>query len=145
MAAAAASRRGMPDRFVKGHAPGNHYVIIDPDALTFRLDADAVVRLCDRHRGIGSDGILALAASTRADAGLRLRDPAGGQAGKSGNGVRIFAPWLPDEGRVPGDACTIETPGGIVACRLHRRDGRIEDITVDMGAATFRSRERPGA
>jgi diaminopimelate epimerase len=135
----------MPDGFVKGHALGNDYVVVDPGALTFRLDADAVVRLCDRHRGIGSDGILALAGSTSADAGLRIWNPDGSQAEKSGNGVRIFARWLADEGRVPGDAFTIETPGGIVACRLHRRDGRIEDITIDMGAATFRSQDIPCA
>src|SRR5262245_33126745 len=145
MVAAAASRRGMPDGFVKGHALGNDYAIVDPGDLSFRLDAATIVRLCDRHRGIGSDGILALAPSTRADAGLRIWNPDGSSAEKSGNGVRIFARWLAEEGRVPGNAFTIETPGGIVACRLHRRDGRIEDITVDMGTATFRSQDIPCA
>src|SRR4029453_17051872 len=145
MAAAAASQRGMPDGFVKGHALGNDYVVVDPGALTFRLDADAVVRLCDRHRGIGSDGILALASSTCADAGLRIWNPDGSEAEKSGNGVGVFAGWVAEEGRVPGDAFTIETPGGIVACRLRHREGRIEDITVDMGTATFRSQDIPCA
>jgi diaminopimelate epimerase len=135
----------MRDGFVKGHALGNDYVVVDPGHLTFRLEAATVVRLCDRHRGIGSDGILALAPSTRADAGLRIWNPDGSTAEKSGNGVRIFARWLADEGRVPGDAFSIETPGGIVTCRLHRREGRIEDITVDMGTATFRSQDIPCA
>src|SRR4029450_9168783 len=105
MAAGAASRRGMPDRFVKGHAVGNDYVVVDPDALTFRLDADAVVRLCDRHRGIGSDGILALAASTRADAGLRIWNPDGCQSEKSGNGVGICPRRAAGQGGGPRDGC----------------------------------------
>src|SRR5262249_32805778 len=110
---------------------------------TFPLDAATVVRLCDRHRGIGSDGILALAPATQADAGLRIWNPDGSTAEKSGNGVRIFARWLAGGGRGPGGALTLQTPRGILARRLHRRDGRIEDITVDMGTASFRSQDIP--
>ena len=135
----------MADAFVKGHALGNDYVVVDPGSLSFPLHAAAVRRLCDRHRGIGSDGILALVPSTRAAAGLRILNPDGSEAEKSGNGLRIFARWLADEGRIASDHFTVETPGGIVGCRLGRRDGRIEDIAVDMGMATFRSEDIPCA
>ncbi len=133
----------MTDAFAKGHALGNDYLVVDPAALSFSLGEDAVQRLCDRHRGIGSDGVLALAPSTRADAGLRILNPDGSEAEKSGNGLRIFARWLADTGRVSADRFTIETPGGTVACELRRRAGRIEDIIVDMGSATFRSQDIP--
>jgi len=135
----------MADTFVKGQALGNDYLVVDPAALSFRLDAAAVRRLCDRHRGIGSDGVLALAPSARADAGLRILNPDGSEAEKSGNGLRIFARWLVEEQRVASDSFTIETPGGVVRCRLRRSRGQIADITVDMGSATFRSEDIPCA
>jgi diaminopimelate epimerase len=119
--------------------------VVDPAALSFLLDAAAVRRLCDRHRGIGSDGVLALAPTDRADAGLRILNPDGSEAEKSGNGLRIFARWLVEERRVAGDSFTVETPGGVVRCRLRRSRGRIADITVDMGTATFRSADIPCA
>src|SRR4029450_8042106 len=106
MATPPASRRGMTDAFVKGHALGNDYVVVDPGALSFSLDAAAVRLLCDRHRGIGSDGILAVPSSARAVAGLRIWNPDGSEAEKSGNGLRIFARWLAEEGRVAGDSFT---------------------------------------
>lgn len=133
----------MPDIVVKGHALGNDYLVVDPTALSFPLEPAAVRLLCDRHRGVGSDGILALAPSQRADAGLRIFNPDGSEAEKSGNGLRIFARWLAEDGRVAGDRFTVETPGGIVTCALRRVAGRIEDITVDMGRASFRSEDIP--
>jgi diaminopimelate epimerase len=135
--------KAMADAFVKGHALGNDYLVVDPAALSFPLDAAAVRRLCDRHRGVGSDGVLALVPSDRADAGLRILNPDGSEAEKSGNGLRIFARWLSVEGRVTGDRFTVETPAGIVGCRLRRTDGQIDAITVDMGVATFRSEDIP--
>jgi diaminopimelate epimerase len=128
---------------VKGHALGNDYLVVDPAALSFAVAPATVRLLCDRHRGVGSDGVLALAASRVADAGLRIWNPDGSQAEKSGNGLRIFARWLAEEHRIAGDRFTIETPGGVVTCVLQRDAGRIADITVDMGRASFRSQDIP--
>jgi diaminopimelate epimerase len=135
----------VPDTFAKGHALGNDYLVVEPASLSFALTPDAVRRLCDRHRGVGGDGVLALVPSERADAGLRILNPDGSEAEKSGNGLRIFARWLVEDGRVPGEHFRVETPGGIVECRLRRQGGRIADITVDMGAASFRSEDVPCA
>jgi diaminopimelate epimerase len=135
--------RAVADTFVKGHALGNDYVVVEPAALSFALTPDVVRRLCDRHRGVGSDGVLALVSSERADAGLRIFNPDGSEAEKSGNGLRIFARWLVEDGRVPGDRFTVETPGGVVECCIRREDGRIADITVAMGRASFRSADVP--
>jgi diaminopimelate epimerase len=131
--------------FCKGHGLGNDYLVVDAAALTFSLTPGAIRSLCDRHRGVGSDGVLALVPSSHADAGLRIFNPDGSEAEKSGNGLRIFARWLAEEGRVPGDVFTVETPGGLVACHLRRERGRIATITVDMGSATFRSERIPCA
>jgi len=131
------------NQFTKGHGLGNDYVVVEPAGLSFPLTAEAVRQLCDRHRGVGGDGVLAMVPSVRADAGLRIFNPDGSEAEKSGNGLRIFARWLAEERRVPGDAFTVETLGGIVGCLLHRVEGRVAEITVDMGSATFRSEQIP--
>ena len=129
--------------FAKGHALGNDYLVVEPACLSFALTPAMVGRLCDRHRGVGGDGVLALVPSEHADAGLRIYNPDGSEAEKSGNGLRIFARWLVESGKVAGDRFRVETPGGIVECRVNREDGRIVDIDVDMGRASFRSDDVP--
>jgi diaminopimelate epimerase len=130
---------------VKSHALGNDYLVADPSALTFALTPDAIRRICHRHLGAGSDGILALASSTRADFGLRIYNPDGSEAEKSGNGLRIFAKFLYDHGYTTQSSFSIETPGGVAHVQLHLAVGRIEQMTLDVGKATFQSREIPMA
>lgn len=131
--------------FVKSHALGNDYIVLNPEALTFPLTPKAIQLLCDRHMGIGSDGILAHVPSSRADFGLRIYNPDGSEAEKSGNGVRIFARYLYDHALVRKTAFAVETPGGIVRVNLQVHGGQVHTITVDMGAATFRSDQIPVA
>ncbi|MDR7543579.1 MAG: diaminopimelate epimerase [Armatimonadota bacterium] len=130
---------------VKSHALGNDYIVVDPAALDFALTPATIRRLCDRHLGVGSDGILALAPSAAADFGLRIYNPDGSEAEKSGNGLRIFAKFLHDHGYVSRPLFTIETPGGVAGIELHLAGGRVEQMTVDVGRATFRSTEIPVA
>lgn len=128
---------------VKSHALGNDYLVLDPSALTFELTSQAIQRICDRHLGVGSDGILALVPSARADFGLRIYNPDGSEAEKSGNGLRIFAKFLFDHGYTDRTAFTVDTPGGIAGMTLHLAGGRIEQMTVDVGRATFQSTAIP--
>jgi diaminopimelate epimerase len=133
------------DWIVKSHALGNDYLVVDPAALSFRLTPDAIRLLCDRHLGAGSDGVLALAPSARGDFGLRIYNPDGSEAEKSGNGLRIFAKFLYDHGYVRQPVFTVDTPGGVARIELHLRDGRVDQMTVDVGRATFQSAEIPVA
>ncbi len=130
---------------VKSHALGNDYLIVDPAALSFKLTRQTIVRLCDRHLGVGSDGILALAPSTRADFGLRIYNPDGSEAEKSGNGLRIFAKFLHDHGYAGQATFTVDTPGGVAGIQLHLVGGGVDQMTVDVGRATFTSTEIPMA
>lgn len=130
---------------IKAHALGNDYIVVDPAALTFRLTPPAIRLICDRHLGVGSDGILAVAPSTRADFGLRIYNPDGSEAEKSGNGLRIFSKFLYDHGYVSTPVFTVDTPGGVAAIELHLVDGRVDQMTVDVGRATFMSTEIPVA
>ena len=75
--------------FAKGHGLGNDYVVVDQADLHEPWSTRAIQKICDRNWGVGSDGILLLVPSTRADFGLRIFNPDGSEAEKSGNGLRI--------------------------------------------------------
>lgn len=126
----------MPE-FVKSHGLGNDYIVLEPSARMPELTAEMVALICHRNYGVGSDGILVPGQSATADFGLRIFNPDGSEAEKSGNGVRIFAKYLYDHGFATSPHFTIETPGGLVHANLRLVDGRVADITVDMGTARF--------
>lgn len=129
--------------FAKGHGLGNDYIVIEEAALTQPLSPRAIGRICDRHRGVGSDGILLRVPTRRADFGLRIFNPDGSEAEKSGNGLRIFAKYLWDHGHAKTETFTVDTKGGVVECRCHVLNGRVNFVTVEMGRATFRAPEIP--
>jgi diaminopimelate epimerase len=124
-------------QFVKSHGLGNDYLVLDPKTLPFELTAEAVRLICDRHKGVGSDGVLAPDAADGADFGLRIFNPDGSEAEKSGNGVRIFAKYLREHGHTDRDRIRIRTAGGIVAVRLEMDGDRVRGVTADMGPAQF--------
>jgi diaminopimelate epimerase len=124
--------------FTKGHGLGNDYLVMRDADLSAPLSTSAIVRICDRNWGVGSDGLLLHVASTRADFGLRIFNPDGSEAEKSGNGLRIFAKYLWDHGHATDPTFTVETKGGVVACHCHlSAGGRMNSVTVEMGEATF--------
>jgi len=131
--------------FAKGHGLGNDYIVIDAGDLHSPLSAAQIERICDRNWGVGSDGILLLVpAWAGSDFGLRILNPDGSEAEKSGNGLRIFAKYLWDHGHAAGaDTFTIDTKGGRVECRCHVEDGRVNLVTVEMGRCTFVAPEIP--
>lgn len=135
------------NQFVKSHALGNDYIVLDEAKLSRPLTPEAVRRICDIHYGIGSDGILLVTAKpgTGADFGVRIFNPDGGEAEKSGNGLRILAKFLFDHGYTPKPEFTVSTPGGTVRAKLHLTRGRVGEITADMGRATFVSEKIPVA
>jgi diaminopimelate epimerase len=107
----------------KYHALGNDYLVIDPRELEISLTPSVISLLCDRNRGIGSDGILygpiSLGAGTDCyDFSLRIFNPDGSEAEKSGNGLRIFSLFLYETGSVGDDLFKIGTKGGIVKSRI---------------------------
>lgn len=119
----------------KYHALGNDYLVLDPKDADEVPDSDAIVRICHRNFGLGSDGILYGPTQTdKADFGLRIMNPDGSEAEKSGNGLRIFARYLHDTGAVTEEPFTVETRGGVVTCQVG--DGA-QSITVDMGQVNF--------
>ncbi len=134
----------MKNGFFRGHGLGNDYIVMDPKDLTFKLTAKTIKTICDRNWGLGSDGILALVASKKADFGLRIFNPDGSEAEKSGNGLRIFARYLHATGKTKKKHFTVETKGGLVTIDLHiDRHGDAGAATVAMGQATFKPAALP--
>jgi len=129
--------------FHKYHALGNDYIILDPAEVPAVPAAEQIRTICRRNFGIGSDGILYGPLKTdRADFALRIFNPDGSEAEKSGNGLRIFARYLWDRKKVAKRPFTVSTPGGIVTAQL-ARDG--SSVTVEMGKVCFNSAEIPVA
>lgn len=134
----------MKNGFFRGHGLGNDYLVMNPKELTFKLTPKVIQAICDRHWGVGSDGILALVPSRKADFGLRIYNPDGSEAEKSGNGLRIFARYLHATKHTRRTTFTVETKGGIVRIQLHLdRHGDASDATVEMGQATFHPASLP--
>jgi diaminopimelate epimerase len=129
--------------FAKGHGLGNDYVVMAQADLRAPLSTKAIQRICDRNWGVGGDGILLMVPTGRADFGVRIFNPDGSEAEKSGNGLRIFAKYLWDHGHAKTPAFTVDTKGGVVECQCRVRDGRVDFVSVEMGRATFRAPEIP--
>jgi diaminopimelate epimerase len=127
--------------FYKYHALGNDYLVLDPKESPEVPESGTISRVCDRNYGLGSDGILyGPLLSEGADFGLRIFNPDGSEAEKSGNGLRIFSRYLFDTGRVGEEAFKVDTPGGRVSCEV---DANGRSISVEMGKVTFVSSEIP--
>jgi diaminopimelate epimerase len=122
-------------RFAKYHALGNDYVVCDAADWPRGFSEDAIRRICDRHFGIGSDGILwGPLPVDAAPFGLRIYNPDGSEAQKSGNGLRIFCRYLFDEGKVAGAPFDVWTLGGVVRAQVLEGGASVE---VEMGRVRF--------
>ncbi|MBN1158222.1 MAG: diaminopimelate epimerase [Bacteroidales bacterium] len=130
--------------FVKSHGLGNDYIVLDQNHMEFKLTTSVVKRICDVHFGIGSDGILLKTDTSKADFGLRIFNPDGSEAEKSGNGLRIFCKFLYDHEFTKAREFTIETKGGIARANiLETTNNKARIIRVDMGRAVFEPSKIP--
>jgi diaminopimelate epimerase len=125
-------------KLAKWHGLGNDYLVVEESALARPLTTEAIVLLCERHRGVGSDGVLLRCDVTGAfpDAVSRMRifNPDGSESEMCGNGIRIFARYLVATGAVSGSEFVIETLAGPITPRLLEGGA----VRVDMGLARFR-------
>jgi diaminopimelate epimerase len=128
-------------QFTKYQALGNDYLIVERDDFGKEHSPSAIQRICDRHFGIGSDGILVREPSSAPNEfRLQILNPDGSEAEKSGNGLRIFARYLWDQQAVGDAPFRVVTPGGAVACKVLEQG---QSVTVEMGQVSFDSRDIP--
>lgn len=127
-------------KYSKYHALGNDYLVIAPEDLDIELTAKNIERICHRNFGIGSDGILfGSLPSQDSDFALRIFNPDGSEAEKSGNGLRIFSRYLWDR-KLVKEEFSINTLGGKVKARVSD-DGK--SVQVEMGQVSFESKKIP--
>jgi diaminopimelate epimerase len=127
--------------FTKYHALGNDYIVIDPKDLPMPLTTEQVKTICHRNFGVGSDGILlGPLPSTTAKCALKIYNPDGSIAEKSGNGLRIFSRYLWDTKFVGNEEFVIQTDGGIVRSTVFENGTMVR---VEMGKVSFDSEKIP--
>lgn len=127
--------------FYKYHGLGNDYIVLDPVEFGKELTCRQIRLICHRNCGIGSDGILfGPLPDRKGAAALRIFNPDGSEAEKSGNGLRIFARYLYDRGRVSEEPFEINTRGGRVTARVTDSG---HTVSVEMGNVSFDSTQIP--
>lgn len=125
----------------KYHGLGNDYLVLDPNLNSIKLTEEKIKKICNRNFGVGSDGILYGPILKDNKIRVRIFNPDGSEAEKSGNGVRIFSKYLLDKGYVKEKTFILSTLGGDVKVEYLDKDG--EKIKVAMGKVTFESEEIP--
>ncbi len=132
------------NRFVKSHGLGNEYIVFDADNIDFTMSRSSIIRLCNLHFGIGSDGVVLKVPTKKADFGFRVYNPDGSEAEKSGNGLRIFCKFIYDYGYTKNREFSIETLTDVVYARIEEvKNGKANLITINMGKAIFNSQKIP--
>jgi diaminopimelate epimerase len=139
--------------FVKMQGTGNDFVLLEatgeePGTGLSERDWPALARsMCDRHFGIGADGIILVLPSDRADIRMRMFNPDGSESEMCGNGIRCFARYAVERGLVkPVDGrFTVETGAGILTAQLVGESGRVQSVRVSMGVPRFAPADIPVA
>ncbi|MCL6516636.1 MAG: diaminopimelate epimerase [Alicyclobacillus sp.] len=126
-------------RVTKMHALGNNYIYINhhEQAVDERALPQLARAVSDVRRGIGSDGLIWIGPSDRADLRMRIFNADGSEAQTCGNGLRCVAKFAWDRKLVHRDRFTIETGAGVVEALVHPEMGAVRRVTVDMGPARF--------
>ncbi|MBR1760074.1 MAG: diaminopimelate epimerase [Schwartzia sp.] len=130
--------------FTKWQGCGNDFVLID--ARTAGLPENAAGlsrRVCDRHYGIGADGLIFVLPSKSADFCMRIFNADGSEAEMCGNGIRCFARLVYDEGMTESNHFTVETGAGILTPSIVKKNGQITGIKVDMGEPVLEAKHIP--
>jgi diaminopimelate epimerase len=120
-------------KFYKMHGAGNDYVVLDGHSQDVRRPGSLAESMCARRFGVGSDGLILLLPSRRADVRMRMLNPDGSEAEMCGNGIRCLGKLANDLGYVKGDPFTVQTKAGTKRLRLLKRHGNVADLEVGMG------------
>jgi diaminopimelate epimerase len=130
--------------FTKMHGAGNDYIYVDCFNNPMPADPPSLSRaISDRHFGVGSDGLILICRSDKADARMRMFNADGSEAEMCGNGIRCVAKYLYDHGLVTKTEMDVETGRGVLHLRLAVQCGSVGQVRVDMGEPIFRAERIP--
>src|SRR5262245_4367275 len=136
----------MTMRFTKMQGCGNDYIYVD--CITHKPPNDPVKLskvISDRHFGVGSDGLILICPSERADARMRMFNADGSEAEMCGNGLRCFGKFVHDHGIARKPTLTVETGRGVLTLELELRQGKVARVRVDMGEPILEAQKIPTA
>jgi len=131
-------------KFTKLQGSGNDFILLETNDEQHDWSSLAIA-MCDRHFGIGSDGLLLLLPSDDADFKMRMFDPDGSEAEACGNGIMCLAKYIFDK-RLVGpetDRISVETIVGIRQLKLNKNEGRLVNIQAGMGKPVFAAADIP--
>ena len=129
--------------FTKWQGCGNDFILIDCLKQPLADYGAFAKRVCDRHYGIGGDGILVVLPSDLADFRMRIFNTDGSEAEMCGNGIRCFARYLYDNGITSKKKFTVETGAGILVPEIVETDGKVTGVRVDMGEPVLEAGKIP--
>lgn len=130
--------------FTKMHGLGNDFIVIYGENELPEHAAELAQRLCDRHFGIGADGVVYILPSEQADFRMRIINSDGSEAEQCGNAIRCVAKYVYDQGHTEKQELTVETRGaGVQHVKLTVVDGQVNQVRVDMGAPVFQGLSIP--
>ncbi|WP_298020469.1 carbamoyl-phosphate synthase large subunit [uncultured Dysosmobacter sp.] len=124
-------------RFVKMQTCGNDYIFLENFHGEITCPESLCVSFCDRHYGIGADGIILMESSGQADGKMRMFNSDGSEGAMAGNALRCMCKYLYDNGIVKKEEMTIETGKGVRTVKLYTTNGKVTSACVDMGRATL--------
>lgn len=131
-------------RFTKMHGIGNDYIYVDCINDPLKSDPHQLaVKISDRHFGVGSDGLILICPSERADVRMRMFNADGSEGEMCGNGIRCVAKYVYDHGLAKKDVLKIETGRGVLELRLLTSGGKVSQVTVDMGEPILQGEHIP--
>ncbi|KAF1682498.1 diaminopimelate epimerase [Veillonella sp. R32] len=130
-------------KLTKMHGLGNDFVFLTDEAGATKDYTELAQRLCHRQTGIGADGLIVVVPSEVADTRMRIINADGSEAEMCGNGIRCFAKYVYERGLVAKETFTIETLAGIMEPTLHINNGKVEQVTVNMGKPRFTAKDIP--
>ena len=130
-------------KFWKYHGLGNDFVLVDGHDGTVAIDSDWCVRMCDRHFGIGGDGVLYIMPGENTDITMRIINADGSEAEMCGNGIRCVAKHAYDFGIVDKKVFSIHTLAGDLEATVSVTDGKVRTVRINMGAPILDARTVP--
>ena len=129
--------------FTKMHGCGNDYVYVNLFEEKVENPAEVSIKVSDRHFGIGSDGLITIGPSDKADFRMHIYNADGSEAEMCGNGIRCVAKYVYDHHLTDKTEIAVETGAGILTLILFPKDGKVEQVRVDMGEPILTPAEIP--
>ena len=130
-------------KFTKMEGLGNDYIYVNCLEEQINNPTEVAVTLSDRHFGVGSDGLILIKPSKTADFTMDMYNAYGSRSEMCGNGIRCVGKYVYDYGLTDKTSVSIETLAGIKYLELHVKDGKVDTVTVDMGAPILESDSVP--